>query len=257
MPTAKNARLVLHTGGYSASLDEVRATVTPGETETHVPIPHIMFIEQVLKGLAAARLEVLQAQHALAKGGNRYFGLLQLRNLGLADDYALTLGLRNSHDKTYPCGMVAGASVFVCDNLSFSGETKVTRKHTVHVARDLPARVDLGISRLNEMWVNQEKRFEAYKERTLDNAETVAHLIMQAHDKGAMPWTLGKKVWTEWQTPSHEEFKKNNVWRLFNAFTEAGKDTSVFDTPFRTMKLHQLMDAFCGIAFNAEGAIEI
>lgn len=39
------------------------------------------------------------------------------------------LGLRNSPDKMFPAGIVAGASVFVCDNLSFSGVINLARKH--------------------------------------------------------------------------------------------------------------------------------
>ena len=54
------------------------------------------------------------------------------------EDYCWVLGLRNSHDKTFPTGIVAGASVFVCDNLSFSGEVKFARKHTRFIMRDLP-----------------------------------------------------------------------------------------------------------------------
>ena len=55
-----------------------------------------------------------------------------------SEDYCWVLGLRNSHDKTFPAGIVAGASVFVCDNLSFSGEIKFARKHTRFIVRDLP-----------------------------------------------------------------------------------------------------------------------
>ena len=46
---------------------------------------------------------------------------------------AFVVGVRNSHDKSFPAGLVIGASIFVCDNLSFSGEVKLARKHTVHV----------------------------------------------------------------------------------------------------------------------------
>jgi len=52
-------------------------------------------------------------------------------------DYAWIVGLRNSHDKTYPAGLVAGSKVFVCDNLCFSGEVRLSRKHTRHAVRDL------------------------------------------------------------------------------------------------------------------------
>ena len=37
-------------------------------------------------------------------------------------DYSLVLGLRNSHDKTFPASLALGSQVLVCDNLSFFGE---------------------------------------------------------------------------------------------------------------------------------------
>jgi len=47
------------------------------------------------------------------------------------------VGLRNSHDKTFPAGLVAGTRVFVCDILAFSGLIQIRRKHTRFAARDL------------------------------------------------------------------------------------------------------------------------
>ena len=59
----------------------------------------------------------------------RYFGLMEIHTQKASDDYCWVLGLRNSHDKIFPAGIVVGAAVLVCDNLSFSGEIKFARKH--------------------------------------------------------------------------------------------------------------------------------
>jgi hypothetical protein len=75
-----------------------------------------------------------------------------------SDDYCRVLGLRNNHDKTFPTGIVAGTSVFVCDNLSFSSEIKFTRKHTRFIVRDLPQLVSRSIGLLLAKWHDQDKR---------------------------------------------------------------------------------------------------
>jgi len=75
---------------------------------------------------------------------------MEIQNRKQNDDYTWVLGLRNSHDKTFPAGIVAGASVFVCDNLSFSGEVKFARKHTRFINRDLPQLVERSIGLLME-----------------------------------------------------------------------------------------------------------
>jgi hypothetical protein len=62
--------------------------------------------------------------------------------------YQYVLGLRNSNNKRFAAGMVIGIAPFVCDNLAFSGEVKLARKHTVHIKRDLPMMIDNKLDRL-------------------------------------------------------------------------------------------------------------
>jgi len=89
------------------------------------------------------------------------------------------LGLRNSHDKMFPAGIVAGASVFVCDNLSFSGEVKFARKHTRFINRDLPQFVERYIGQLMSKWHLQDKRIGAYKVTEIED-RTAHDLIVRA-----------------------------------------------------------------------------
>src|SRR5277367_4400067 len=120
--------LILHTGAASVSRPVIALTPTPNRTRSHVPIPHLALIEQVQATLTGAGLEVVDEAHGLTRDGNRYFGLFGLRDAGNHPDFQLTVGHRNSHDKSFPAGLVLGARVFVCDNLSFSGQVKLARK---------------------------------------------------------------------------------------------------------------------------------
>jgi hypothetical protein len=49
--------------------------------------------------------------HSLTHDRLRYFGLMEIQNGVIHRDYAWVLGLRNSHDKTFLAGIVAGANV--------------------------------------------------------------------------------------------------------------------------------------------------
>lgn len=51
-------------------------------------------------------------------------------------------------------------------------------------------------------------------------------------------------VLKEWRTPRHPEFADDGktAWRLFNAFTEAFKDTSVWNTASRGTTFQELFD---------------
>src|SRR5262249_45270785 len=138
-PTMHKTNLCLHAGARSATREQVAAALTPGRTRTWVPIAHAQLLDGVQSALERAGLSVVTEAHGLTRDGNRYFGLLQVVNGHADGDFGLVVGLRNSHDRRFPAGLVVGASVFVCDNLSFSGEVKLARKHTAHVERDLPS----------------------------------------------------------------------------------------------------------------------
>ncbi len=114
----RKANLILHCGANAATREQIAATATPARTATWVPIPHDRLLVGVQECLARAGLSVVSQAHGLTRDGNRYFGLLQLATSGNEpNDFGLVVGLRNSHDRSFPAGLAVGASIFVCDNL--------------------------------------------------------------------------------------------------------------------------------------------
>ena len=201
------------------------------------------------KTLAANHLSIGAQAHSLSHEGQRYFGLMEIMGRATDADYCWVLGLRNSHDKTFPCGIAAGASVFVCDNLSFSGEVKLVRKHTRFIGRDLPFLIERGIGQLMQRWHDQDTRINAYRTYELEDKD--AHdIIIRATDVGACTNRLVPVVLKEWRESRHEAFQQRNIWSLFNAFTEALKDGDLSVLPKRTEALHALMDSHVGLAFG-------
>lgn len=245
-PKRKHPNLILHCGGKHVGREEVAGIKTPRSTSTWTPIPHLQLIQTVEKTLKSTNLHIGTFAHSLSHEGNRYFGLMEIQNDDASDDYCWVLGLRNSHDKTFPAGVVAGASVFVCDNLSFSGEVNLARKHTRFIVRDLPMLVERGIGQLLQKWHDQTVRFNTYKDKRLN--DTTAHdLIIRACDVGVCSNRLIPSVLHEWREPRHQEFGDRNVWSLFNAFTESLKEGSLAELPKRTEALHGLLDVHVGL----------
>ena len=98
-----------------------------------------------------------------------------------ARDYAWIVGIRNSHDKRYPAGLVAGSCVFVCDNLCFSGEVRISRKHTRFAARDLRHLTSRAVGQLGDRFHKLDERIGAYRDRRVTNPQ--AHdLVIKAMD---------------------------------------------------------------------------
>jgi hypothetical protein len=241
--------LILHCGAQRAEFDEVRRVATPRPTQSWQPIPHDQLITTVQQTLARSRLHLGLQAHSLTHDGQRYFGLMEIRSHKTSEDYCWVLGLRNSHDKTFPAGIVAGASVMCCDNLSFSGEVKFARKHTRFIVRDLPQITERAIGQLMAKWHDQDKRIAAYKQ--LEITDTAAHdLVIRATDVGVCSNRLIPSVLHEWREPRHEVFQSRNVWSLFNAFTESLKDCNLAELPKRTEALHGLLDTHVGLGLN-------
>jgi len=224
--------LYIHAGGSVVDFATLESVATPKPTDSHTPIPHSAFVcavEETARNLGYA---FDNPQFALAKDGARFFGLAHLgRNIG---DSELLVGLRNSHDKSYPAALVLGQRVFVCDNLAFSGEVVVGRRHTRHIMRDLPTLLVRGFDILNLESRNIEARTEFYKATEVSDRDADALILRSAYDFGALSTRQIPRALEAWRVPPHEEFRPRTAWSLFNALTEAHKPAIKDDgTPVR------------------------
>lgn len=236
------SRLVTHMGGRQSTWDEILGIVTPPPTDSWVPIPHAQVVKQVSETLDRTGLKVRESAYATYKDGARFFGLLGLDVKGGDGDYQLVVGLRNSHDKSFPVGLVVGSRVFVCDNLAFSSEIQVTRRHTKRLTDDLPRLIATACGKINDNRFTQERRFDHYKSVALGDMQ-VHDLLVQAIDVGAIGPTALPRVLQEWRAPTHPEFaERPNAWRLWNGFTEVLKEVNAAKLSRRTIALQGLFD---------------
>jgi hypothetical protein len=206
----RKSNLMLHCGARKVEREQLALVPTPPRTPTWVPIAHARLLGTVRDTLERCHFAVVGEAHGLARDGSRYFGLLEVANGHGADDFGLVVGLRNSHDKRFPAGIVVGASIFVCDNLSFSEEIRLARKHTVNVERDLPQLVSRAVGKLADLRFRQEVRFQTYK--TCEVSDGLAHdLLVRAVDARVLPVTKLPCVLKEWREPRHPEFRQGKT----------------------------------------------
>lgn len=244
--------LILHRGGVVATAEQVSEVKTPQATETWCPVAHTDLILLVEREMTLKGLEIADRGFGLSENGLRMFGVLSLRSV--AGDYTTTIGIRNSHDKSFPAAIALGSRVFVCDNLAFSAEVVLARKHTVHIWRDLPGLVSTGVAKLVEAQVHQAARIEAYKGHNLSDSE--AHdIVIRALDRQVAPITKVPAILEQWRKPVHDAFQPRTVWSLFNGFTEVLKGNFA-ELPRRTTALHGLCDQVVGLLEAPAAQIE-
>ncbi len=233
--------LMLHAGAEAVMYDALRSLAVPEATATHVPIPHHRVVDVVRHTLAFYGHEVTEEHHGVTKDGNRYFGVLCLKST--YGNYTDMVGLRNSHDKSMPVGLAFGSRVFVCDNMAFSADHVVKRKHTVKAKHDLPALISEIIEPLAQEREKQHRMYQAYQGRRLSDG-LADQAIMQMFRKGVVNVQRIPEVLEQWERPKHPEWGEKTAWRLFNAATYAlaGK---VAENPSSTKELHNIIDAVC------------
>jgi hypothetical protein len=241
-----SSNLILHAGAHSATEVEVHTVPTPESTETWTPVPHGRLLATVQRAVESSGLRVIRKEFGLFNEGARMFSVWALQNGINASDYQLTIGIRNSHDKSFSAGLAVGSRVFVCDNLSFSGEVTIARKHTRWINRDLDRLVAEAVGRVGDLRRFQDLRIEAYKARRLSDAK-VHDLVIRSVDADVMANSYIAKVLGEYREPQHEDFRPRNAWSLFNAYTEVFKGTNPLDLSARTTRLHGLLDMVAGV----------
>ncbi len=241
----KPVNLCLHAGAKRVDRNEIAHANTPEATLTHQPIPHALLLDNVTSTLAYHGYDVTSEAHGLTTDGARYFGILQLSNA--SNDHTIVVGVRNSHDKRFPAGIAAGSHVFCCDNLAFSGEIKLARKHTRYFLRDLPSVVHRAVTKLGSYYAGQAEQFDRFKQMRLTD-DRARSLIVEAVKRDVIGCTHLPSVLKEWETPSHDQFGEPTLWRLYNAVTEVAKSWSGEQLFRRTQLLHGLCNAEVGLA---------
>jgi hypothetical protein len=184
-------------------------------------------------------------EYGLSKDGLQMFGVMTL-DAG-DDSQGLAIGMRQSYNRSLALGIAVGASVFVCDNLCFSGSAfKLIRKNTVNVWSDFQSLVCHQVQ-------SSVVHFEAVQAQTVE-----MKAIPVGQDRGyeLLGRAVGEKVLTptqatvafqDWREPRYEDFAPRNMWSLYNCVTEGLKKGQ----PAKIMERHTRAHGF----FNEVQAI--
>ena len=185
--------------------------------------------------------EIVGETHGVTEDGARYFGLLSLKSPYTG--YEDTVGLRNSHDKSFPVSVGFGSRVFVCDNLAFIADKSVRTKHTAGLKLRLPGLIGEMIEPLALHREAQHRTFERYRGTVLTD-QLADHAIMNLYREGVLNIQRVPEVLKEWHEPTHDEWGKGSAFHLFNAttFVLAGQAMEKLKA---TPKLHQVIDGVC------------
>lgn len=219
---------------------------TPDAVDRFKPIPHSVLADATRLAISNAGLEIAEEEHALARGGLRYFGGFALRGKDIdSADRNIVLGLRNAHDKTFAASICVGNRMVVCDNLCFSSDIKLARRHTTNIMTDIPRVLAQAVSRVVSHWADMGKRILSYQQSIIADS-TAADLLVKLVDSKAFPARDIYSAIEEFRKPRHAEFKGNSLWSLYNSVTENLKNGDLTKLPARTIVMQSIFDRAAG-----------
>lgn len=219
------SNLVLHCGANLVDREQVAFAPTPAQTDSWKPMSHIAVLETVEHALLETGLIPRETALAMNPSGKRFFGLISVDSG--ETQYSTVIGVRNSHDKQFAAGLVAGSRVFVCDNLSFSGEQVFSHRHTPGLEQRFPEIVMQAMAFVSDQQQITQRVFTSYQETEITDRQA-EHAIIEMVRRRILPPTKVRQVVKEWDSPRHPEFAEaKNVWRLFNGVTETIKGTQL------------------------------
>jgi hypothetical protein len=203
---------------------------------SHSPYPFSRYVDQVEDSLNFHGFTVVDQEYVVTKDDQQFFGMMEiannaeLRNIGLLNDDAVTsrdwtiqVGLRGSHNQTLPRGLLLGSRVIVCSNLCFHGNIgQFKTKQTTALSSRLPSLIRECLTHVPEMVEDQDVAFDRMKERAISTTDVKASLVSLLDQNGLSAPQLAK-AWSEWKQPSFDHGPDHNVWRFFNAATQALK----------------------------------
>src|SRR5262245_11169273 len=176
---------MLHCGARQVNEEELRVIKAPPPEGRWFPTAHIAVVDRVRETLTAAGYAIQKQQFGLSRNDARFFGTFDLAT-PLVSGTALAVGIRNSVDKSFPLGFVAGNRVFCCDNLSFSsdiGSLAVRRKHTRHGEARFAEAIAAAVSQLGTFKEQEAERLRRFMATKLTNDQADA-LLLRAFEKG-------------------------------------------------------------------------
>jgi len=237
-------QLMLHCGAKTTTRNEVRNVQTPdprlmGHSKRYASLPYEDML-QMIEGAIERRIggKIIGEQYGLNMDGHQLFGTF---TVDVGDkEKGLVIGFRSSHNRTFAAGVCGGTSVFVCDNLCFSGQAfTAVRKHTVNIVSDFADILDTGMTAIPLTFEKMNADYKIMKEVPVDERRGAEILGRNVYDKVLKPQQHSKAM-EAWRG-NLNDFGRS-MWGVYNAATEGAKRGAANTVMSNRIKLH---DWFC------------
>ena len=226
---------ILCTKNPSTEMD-VRMVPVPEATRSYTPMPHGELIDTIEHQLKhhMPNYYITSRQYGLAREGQQMFGMISLKKeiespeeidyvdveiVNPDDKLDISIGFRNSYDKSMSVGVVGGAKVFICDNMMMSADAvKIMKRHTKNVIREFDYMLYTSIPELQNQFTHMVDAKAALEGIELDQEQGYEFLGRMFGHKLLTPVQMSSAT-DDWRKPVYDVFSPRNAWSLYNSAT--------------------------------------
>ena len=230
--------LTLHRGSKRCDLAAVEAVAAPPSTETWYPLSHGTVLHSTLELLQGAGYRVTQQALSLSSTKVQFFGVLDL-DMPIVEGVKLSVGIRNSIDRSIAISLAMGERVFVCDNLAFFSDIVISKKHTINGLERFREAAATAIQGIPAAVQGEQRRIEVAQAVQLSRAECES-AVARAFYRGLIS--------SHWIRQVLDRLEQNStLWALEQAFTSATaamRESSPRRYCSMILRLHKLLQEY-------------
>lgn len=224
-----------------ATKQEVMAVPEVPFTKTWHPYHHGAVIEHAEAALTRAGIVIVKERYELSENGKDMFTTWQIG--GECGGAINEIGFRNSMQKRFPLGAVAGLTVMVCSNLCLSGDWMELLKHTSGLDDDRIAHMfDRAIVELGTRLVDYNSWVDSLRRHAIDDGQ-MKQLTYDAMRVGV----FSPSRFSKFLLAYGEETEINRTNSLYNfqmAATRLMRDEGLFRVQQRNTALERLLKEY-------------
>ena len=233
------------------ALDRALRAPIPAATETYSPIAHSEFLSELRTKLSDNSYAVKGQRLFVNGSGTKLVGFYDVDDLRqeTPEDFGfrMSIGFKNSYDKSMSAALVVGATVIICSNGMVSGDLiTFRRKHTGNVLELLREKMQQAVLSMNSSFarlVADAEIMKSYELTPRQKAEILGVMYFEKEIVTPNQLSVVKK-----ELITSENFRGNTVWDLYNNVTVALKKSHPLRYVEDHIRLHDFMSDIAGIS---------
>lgn len=254
----RDSRLMTHAGGEVLEYGDLIDLPTPAATSTFSPISHYNFTSLIrdtaAKVLEPQGYEFSDLKLSTDRDHMRLFGVFTFTKHTYKDT-KLAIGFRQALDKSMAAACALGGAVTVCDNLMFSGQEVIFRKHVGDVFLALKEKIIMTLFDVDGVWSGIQEDKEKMTSQRFDDDIAYAH-FGRAYGHGLLNGTQLKTCIEEWDKPSFDHGPPT-LWKWYNSVTQVYKGLPIHTTMKKHKALHDFTCTNSPFTYGSHDPIKI